>query len=1072
MSDKKQAPEASPSLNNAGVAEGSSGSDSQQSTPVNSPAGVSQGSNQGASGASGAQEGYYTGNAGYGGYAGNAGNAGGANKPYKHYNRQNYNGNNNGNSINNSGNRQHYNNRKGYNQKINHNNQYNNYNSYPPNMYAYGYYPSPYGYAAAPMVPGMPPMQSFQQPPYSPLPGGKVKITTKEGKQIDLEEKKKLSNASNTPISSPLQGTASPVTSHISPVVPAATSYASVAAAEEKPKEPVSVSSSTSPATSSAASSSATASPTTASPQPAASTGKLSVAEEFKRKILERAAKASTAQKKEEPKAEAPKATIPKTEAPNVATPVAEAHKEDAPKASTSVAETAKEEAPKVTAPVAETAMEETPKVEQPKVEEPKVEEPKVEEPKVEEPKVEEPKVGISNIEEPSTTQQEAKIEEPKEEPVQKSGDLITGEPKEPVEAVVGDSVEAKDDEESKDDIKDTEDSESKALETEETEPKDEGPTISQFFEKLHTSSDIDDPFAVTYPSPFVGVDSKWKSETKKYRYDPQFLIQFRDVLQFPLDNEWKSKLENLGIVSTVNKRGAGSQSSRGMNKFGNSMSGRFNGPMSGRGQFNDGRTNSRSGSKRRGGSGGPRDKSTRKGNQSKRGGRDRDYHDDKPAEDVKPLEKSANRWVPRSKAKKTEAKLAPDGSEILESEEIERKVKSLLNKLTLEMFEPITDDILNLANQSKWEDNAKTVREIISLTFAKACDEPYWSSMYAQFCAKMCTQMSDEIKDVNICLKNGEFAKGGDLARRILLTTCQTEYEKGWTDKLPTNEDGTPLEPEMMSDEYYIMAAAKRRGLGLVKFIGHLYILNMLNDQVILLCLRDQSSNTKDPSEDSLENLTQLVNTVGARLETTDKNRAVLNFVFDNIQTILDNCKLSSRIKFMLMDLQDLRSAKWKSAKEEAGPKTIQEIHNDAEIKKLEDEKAAAERRRKNKSNDSRSNSSRGGSSWGNQSKKSEPRAPTKDSRGFTSVQSSRSQSNRPNNASEQAASHLSPRENSKRTESIQSNANIFAALGEGDDEENNDDDHGHHHEAEHEDKSVNVNEDSTPVDQTESTD
>lgn len=156
-------------------------------------------------------------------------------------------------------------------------------------------------------------------------------------------------------------------------------------------------------------------------------------------------------------------------------------------------------------------------------------------------------------------------------------------------------------------------------------------------------------------------------------------------------------------------------------------------------------------------------------------------------------------------------------------------------------MFEPITDDILNLANQSKWEDNAKTVREIISLTFAKACDEPYWSSMYAQFCAKMCTQMSDEIKDVNICLKNGEFAKGGDLARRILLTTCQTEYEKGWTDKLPTNEDGTPLEPEMMSDEYYVMASAKRRGLGLVKFIGHLYILNMLNDQVILLCLRDQ---------------------------------------------------------------------------------------------------------------------------------------------------------------------------------------------------------------------------------------
>ena len=39
-------------------------------------------------------------------------------------------------------------------------------------------------------------------------------------------------------------------------------------------------------------------------------------------------------------------------------------------------------------------------------------------------------------------------------------------------------------------------------------------------------------------------------------------------------------------------------------------------------------------------------------------------------------------------------------------------------------------------------------------------------------------------------------------------------EYEKGWTDKLPTNPDGSPLEPEMMSDEYYAMAAAKEEVL------------------------------------------------------------------------------------------------------------------------------------------------------------------------------------------------------------------------------------------------------------------
>ena len=51
--------------------------------------------------------------------------------------------------------------------------------------------------------------------------------------------------------------------------------------------------------------------------------------------------------------------------------------------------------------------------------------------------------------------------------------------------------------------------------------------------------------------------------------------------------------------------------------------------------------------------------------------------------------------------------------------------------------------------------------------------------------------------------------------------------------------EDGNPLEPEMMSDEYYIAAAAKRRGLGLVRFIGYLYCLNLLTGKMMFECFR-----------------------------------------------------------------------------------------------------------------------------------------------------------------------------------------------------------------------------------------
>ncbi|CCE86700.1 Piso0_005205 [Millerozyma farinosa CBS 7064] len=993
MADSKQQKETTPGSGNPnGVNQNAEG----QNAPIN-PANAAQYAGQ---------EGYYL-NANY--TYNNKGN-----KHYKHYNRHSYNNSNSGNSngtghnLNNNNNRQHYN-RKNYNHKINHNNQYGSYGGYPANIYAYGYYPSPYGYTTAPMVPGLPPMQSFQQPPYSPIPAGKVKITDKEGKQIDFEEKRKLTNSTNSPVSSPSLSKASPSISSASP------SPAQAPLTEQKAVGESAASPSSSPV-----------------PAPASTTNKLSVAEEFKRKVLEKAAKATAAQKKgdskpdEQQKQESEPAAAPAKEAS-----ASEQHEQP------STGKESKDTESQSTGKAAEESTTSTVESETVSKEKTPTAEPK---------ESSEGKEEKDDSQKTATPSSDATArEESADAEAGPEGDDEENEKKlDDVSNIKSESATGDEENKTPEDQADV-DSENK--DDTEAEAKEDGLTLTQYFEKLASAEEIQDPFSFTYPENITGVDSKWKSDAKKFRYDPQFLIQFRDAVSLTVDDEWKNKLDGLGIVATNNKRGQAPHA-RGMGKFGLPVSNRFGGSLGGKGQFGDGRANSRSGSKRRGGSTGPREKSSRKGNQSKRG-RDsrenRDREDDKPAEEVKPLEKSANRWVPRSRVKKTEVKYAPDGSVILDDEDVERKIKSLLNKLTLEMFEPITDDILKIAEQSKWEEDAKTARKVISLTFAKACDEPYWSSMYAQFCAKMCTKMPEEITDVNIRLKNGELAKGGDLARRLLLTTCQAEYEKGWSDKLPTKEDGTPLEPEMMSDEYYQMAAAKRRGLGLVKFIGHLYILNMLNDQVILLCLRDQSNNTKDPSEDSLENLAQLVTTVGARLETTEKNRAVLNFVFDNIQTILDNCKLSSRIKFMLMDLQDLRAAKWKSIKEEAGPKTIQEIHNEAELKKLEEEKAAAERRRKNKNSEPRSGSSRAGSSWGNQGKRNDQRMPSKENpRGFTSVQSSRSQSNRPNVSSESNSSYLSPRENSKRTESIQSQANMFAALGEGGDEDdNNDDEH-----------------------------
>lgn len=104
---------------------------------------------------------------------------------------------------------------------------------------------------------------------------------------------------------------------------------------------------------------------------------------------------------------------------------------------------------------------------------------------------------------------------------------------------------------------------------------------------------------------------------------------------------------------------------------------------------------------------------------------------------------------------------------------------------------------------------------------------------MYAKFCKRMLESMSMDIKDENIRDKNGNVVAGGSLFRKYLLNRCQEEFERGWKINLPPKPEGVTEEIAMMSDEYYVAAAAKRRGLGLVKFIGELYKLGMLTERI-----------------------------------------------------------------------------------------------------------------------------------------------------------------------------------------------------------------------------------------------
>lgn len=305
---------------------------------------------------------------------------------------------------------------------------------------------------------------------------------------------------------------------------------------------------------------------------------------------------------------------------------------------------------------------------------------------------------------------------------------------------------------------------------------------------------------------------------------------------------------------------------------------------------------------------------------------------------EVKPLTQSTAGWKPISAGQSAMAG-PPLGDNHLAPDVVQRKVKSHLNKMAPEKFDRISDQILEIVSQSKNETDGRTLRQVIQLTFEKATDEAHWAPMYAKFCKRMLESMSAEIKDENIHDKQGKVVAGGNLFRKYLLNRCQEEFERGWKVNMPDKAEGAG-ESAMMSDEYYEATAAKRRGLGLVKFIGELFKLQMLTERIMHECVKKLLDYDTTPEEAEVESLTSLLRTIGWQLDNTEqKGRQMVDAYFHRIDMAVKQESLPSRLKFMLMDIVDLRRRGWISKDDNKGPKTLQEIHAEEKLKQQEAE-------------------------------------------------------------------------------------------------------------------------------------
>lgn len=248
-----------------------------------------------------------------------------------------------------------------------------------------------------------------------------------------------------------------------------------------------------------------------------------------------------------------------------------------------------------------------------------------------------------------------------------------------------------------------------------------------------------------------------------------------------------------------------------------------------------------------------------------------------------------------------------------------QRQLKGILNKLTPQNFEKLFDQVKQVNI-----DNAVTLSGVIDQIFDKALMEPTFCEMYANFCSRLAVELPDFSED------NQKIT-----FKRLLLNKCQEEFERGEREEQEANrseEEGEVKQTEEQREEKRIKA--RRRMLGNIRLIGELYKKKMLTERIMHECIKkllgQYQNPNQNPDEEDIESLCKLMSTIGAMIDHP-KAKEHMDVYFDTMLRLSDNMVLSSRVRFMLKDVIDLRKNRWQQRRKVEGPKKIEEVHRDA---------------------------------------------------------------------------------------------------------------------------------------------
>mmetsp|Transcript_14134 Transcript_14134/g.26905 ORF Transcript_14134/g.26905 Transcript_14134/m.26905 type:complete len:795 (+) Transcript_14134:104-2488(+) len=265
-------------------------------------------------------------------------------------------------------------------------------------------------------------------------------------------------------------------------------------------------------------------------------------------------------------------------------------------------------------------------------------------------------------------------------------------------------------------------------------------------------------------------------------------------------------------------------------------------------------------------------------------------------------LKVSTNSWAAGYRSRRNCAEQDTRG---LNDEEITRRMKSILNKLTIEKFPTLCKQLVSCGIRT----NAHLkvlIREILE----KATNQHHFINMYADLCSSLHSHFADPStrKDANMNFK------------KVLLDACQASFEQRFA--APVSLKKLEGEELRSAEQLY-----KMQMLGNFKFIGALLTRKMLAVPVMFAILEELLS---DPSAEALESLAAFLTVIGPTFDRREfAQQFILTAIFDQVEAVTKDAKIKNRVRCLLKDVLELRASGWldRKPKKLEGPTTLKEV-------------------------------------------------------------------------------------------------------------------------------------------------